>query len=145
MGTVQQILQTKGSDVWSITPDTTAFAAIKLMADMNVGALLVLEGERVVGILSERDYARKVALHNRASKTTLAKEIMTKKVVSVRPDQTVDKCMALMTDKHIRHLPVIDDEENLLGIISIGDIVKSVISEQQMIIDHLQDYITGAG
>lgn len=145
MGTVQQILQTKGSDVWSITPDTTAFVAIKLMADMNVGALLVLEGERVVGILSERDYARKVALHNRASKTTLAKEIMTKKVVSVRPDQTVDKCMALMTDKHIRHLPVIDDEENLLGIISIGDIVKSVISEQQMIIDHLQDYITGAG
>lgn len=145
MTTVRQILQSKGSDVWSVNSDASAFSAIKLMADMNVGALLVIDGERVMGILSERDYARKVALHDRVSKTTAVKEIMTQRVISVRPDQTVEKCMMLMTDKHIRHLPVIDDEDNLHGIISIGDVVKSVISEQQMIIDHLQDYITGVG
>ncbi len=145
MTTVRQILQVKGTDVWTVTPDTTTFAAIKLLADMNIGALLVMEGDEVVGIFSERDYARKVALHQRVSKTTLIKEIMTPDVISIRPDQTVEKCMRLMTDKHIRHLPVINEEGNLEGIISIGDVVKSVISEQQMIIDHLQDYITGGG
>ena len=102
-------------------------------------------GDDVVGIFSERDYARKVALHGRVSQTTLIREIMTPDVISVRPDQTVEKCMRLMTDKHIRHLPVIDENGRLEGIISIGDVVKMVISEQQMIIDHLQGYITGGG
>jgi CBS domain-containing protein len=145
MTTVRQILQAKGTDVWTVTPDTTTFAAIKLLADMNIGALLVTEGDDVVGIFSERDYARKVALHGRVSQTTLIGEIMTPDVISVRPDQTVEKCMRLMTDKHIRHLPVINEDGRLEGIISIGDVVKMVISEQQMIIDHLQGYITGGG
>ena len=145
MTTVRQILQTKGIDVWTVTPDTTTFAAIKLLADMNIGALLVTEGDEVVGIFSERDYVRRVALHERLSKSTLIREIMTPDVISVRPDQTVEKCMRLMTDKHIRHLPVINEDGHLEGIISIGDVVKTVISEQQMIIDHLQDYITGGG
>ncbi len=145
MTTVRQILQTKGSDVWSVESETTAYDAIKLMADKNVGALLVIDDGRVVGIMSERDYARKVALHGRVSRTTAVAEIMTEKVISVRPDQTVDTCMVLMTERHIRHLPVIDDDENLHGIISIGDVVKMVISEQQMMIDHLQDYITSGG
>lgn len=145
MTTVRQILQTKGSDVWSVESETTAYDAIKLMADKNVGALLVIDDDQVVGIMSERDYARKVALHGRVSRTTAVAEIMTEKVISVRPDHTVDACMVLMTDKHIRHLPVIDDDEILHGIISIGDVVKMVISEQQMMIDHLQDYITSGG
>ena len=145
MTTVRQILQTKGTDVWTVTPDMTTFAAIKLLADMNIGALLVTEGDEVVGIFSERDYVRRVALHERLSKSTLIREIMTPDVISVRPDQTVEKCMRLMTDKHIRHLPVINEDGRLEGIISIGDVVKMVISEQQMIIDHLQDYITGGG
>jgi CBS domain-containing protein len=113
------------------------------MADMNIGSLLVIEDGDIVGIFSERDYARKVALLNRSSKTTPVGEIMSSPVVSVRPDQNLQKCMALMTDKRIRHLPVIDDEGELMGIISIGDVVKAVISEQEVIINHLQDYISG--
>ena len=145
MTTVRQILQGKGSDVWSVTSTTTAFDAIKLMADKNIGALLVIDDGQVVGIMSERDYARKVALQGRVSKSTSVKDIMTADVISVRPDQTVDSCMVLMTDKHIRHLPVIDADDNLLGLISIGDVVKMVISEQQLMIDHLQGYIAGTG
>ncbi|HIE55835.1 MAG TPA: CBS domain-containing protein [Chromatiaceae bacterium] len=143
MTTVNQLLQVKGNDVWSVTPSTTIFEAIKLMADMNIGALLVIENDEIVGIFSERDYARKVALLNRSSKTTPVSEIMSSPVVSVRPDQNLQKCMALMTDKHIRHLPVIDEDGQLTGIISIGDVVKAVISEQEVIINHLQDYISG--
>lgn len=143
MTLVSQLLQSKGYDIWSVTPDTTTFEAIKLMAHMNVGALLVIENGEVVGIFSERDYARKVALHDRTSKTTPVSEIMSTQVVSVRLDQTVEKCMALMTDKHIRHLPVMDENDELVGIISIGDVVKATIAEKDIIIDHLQDYITG--
>lgn len=143
MTTVNQLLQIKGNDVWSVTPNTTTFDAVKLMADMNIGSLLVIENGDIVGIFSERDYARKVALLNRSSRTTPVGEIMSSPVVSVRPDQNLQKCMALMTDKRIRHLPVIDDEGELMGIISIGDVVKAVISEQEVIINHLQDYISG--
>ncbi len=143
MTTVNQLLQAKGFDVWSVTPDTTTFEAIKLMADMNVGSLLVIDNGEIVGIVSERDYARKIALHDRSSKTTPVSEIMTAPVVSVRPDQNLQKCMALMTDKHIRHLPVINEDGELIGIISIGDVVKAVISEQEVVINHLQDYIAG--
>ena len=143
MTTVNQLLQVKGNDVWSVTPSTTTFEAVKLMADMNIGSLLVIENDEIVGIFSERDYARKVALLNRSSKTTPVGEIMSSPVVSVRPDQNLQKCMALMTDKRIRHLPVIDENGELMGIISIGDVVKAVISEQEVIINHLQDYIAG--
>ncbi len=143
MTTVNQLLQVKGNDVWSVPPNTTTFDAVKLMADMNIGSLLVIENGDIVGIFSERDYARKVALLNRSSKTTPVGEIMSSPVVSVRPDQNLQKCMALMTDKRIRHLPVIDEEGELMGIISIGDVVKAVISEQEVIINHLQDYISG--
>ena len=143
MTTVNQLLQAKGNDVWSVTPSTTTFDAVKLMADMNIGSLLVIENDDIVGIFSERAYARKVALLNRSSRTTPVGEIMSSPVVSVRPDQNLQKCMALMTDKRIRHLPVIDDAGELMGIISIGDVVKAVISEQEVIINHLQDYISG--
>ncbi len=143
MTTVNQLLQIKGYDVWSVAPDTTTFDAIKLMADMNVGSLLVIDNGEIAGIVSERDYARKIALHHRSSKTTPVKDIMTTPVVTVRPDQNLQKCMTLMTDKRIRHLPVVDENGELMGIISIGDVVKAVISEQEVIINHLQDYIAG--
>lgn len=140
---VKQILQTKGRDVWSVSPDDSVFAALELMADKDIGAVLVIDDDEVVGIFSERDYARKVILRGKSSKGTPVSEIMTEKVIFVRPDQTVDKCMAVMTDKHIRHLPVQDDDGRLVGVISIGDVVKAIISQQQVIIDHLQDYIYG--
>src|SRR5512134_1756328 len=121
MKTVSQLLQTKGNEVWSIGPDALVIEALKLMAEKGIGALVVLDAGRVVGILSERDYARKVSLQGKSSKTTLVREIMTEKVVYVRPDQTVEDCMALMTNKRIRHLPVLDDNQ-LAGVISIGDV-----------------------
>lgn len=143
MKTVNQLLQGKGHDVWSVSPDTSVFEALKLMADKNIGAVLVLEKGQVVGIFSERDYARKVILRGKSSKKTLVSQIMTTGVISIRPDQTVNKCMALMTDKRIRHLPVLKDNGELVGVISIGDVVKSIISDQRIIINHLEDYITG--
>ncbi len=142
MKTVSQLLQTKGRQVWSIGPEAWVIDALKLMAEKEVGALLVVEAGRVVGILSERDYARKVSLHGKSSKTTLVREIMTEKVVYVRPDQTVADCMAVMTNKRIRHLPVLEDDQ-LVGVISIGDVVKEVISAQEFIIAQLENYITG--
>ena len=142
MKTVMQLLQTKGQNVWSITPDAWVIDALKLMAEKRVGALLVLEAGQVVGIISERDYARKVSLLGKSSKTTPVREIMTPKVVYVRPEQTIEDCMALMTDKRIRHLPVLADDQ-LIGVISIGDVVKAVISEQEFIIAQLENYITG--
>jgi CBS domain-containing protein len=137
-----QLLQTKGQDIWSITPDALVIDALKLMAEKRVGALLVLEAGQVVGIISERDYARKVSLLGKSSKTTPVREIMTEKVVYVRPEQTIEDCMALMTDKRIRHLPVLADDQ-LIGVISIGDVVKAVISEQEFIIAQLENYIIG--
>lgn len=142
MKTVRQLLDEKGHKVWSLGPEATVFEAIKLMADKGVGALIVMQGEAPVGLISERDYARKVALEGRSSKGTKVSEVMTTRVVCVRPDQSVEESMALMTDKRVRHLPVMVDGQ-LLGIISIGDLVKTIIAEQQFIIEQLEHYITG--
>jgi CBS domain-containing protein len=142
MRTVRDILQGKGTEVWSVTPDTTVVDALKLMAEKNIGAVLVLDEDRVVGVLSERDYARKVTLQGRTSKDTAAREIMSGRVVGVEPQQTVEDCMALMTDKRIRHLPVVEGGE-VIGVVSIGDIVKAIISEKEFLIDQLEHYITG--
>ncbi|MBP6470354.1 MAG: CBS domain-containing protein [Chloroflexi bacterium] len=144
MTTINQLLQNKGKDVWTIAPTDKVFHALELMAEKNIGALPVVENGRVCGIFSERDYARKVVLHGRSSHDTPIADIMTAQVISVRPQEGMSRCMALMTDKHIRHLPVLDDNEQLIGIISIGDVVKAIIAEQQVLIDHLQDYITGS-
>jgi CBS domain-containing protein len=142
MKTVRELLQAKGYDIWSVAPDDSVYDALKLMADKNVGAVLVTEAGNLVGILSERDYARKVTLKGRTSKDTPVREIMTEKVVYVRPDQTSDECMALMTDKRVRHLPVIENGQ-LIGIISIGDVVKEIISHQEFMLEQLENYITG--
>lgn len=143
MKTVAEILKAKGDQaVHSIGPDASVYDAVALMAQKNIGALLVMEGERIVGMLSERDYARKVVLMARSSKDTPLREIMTTSVIYVRPDQTSEECMALMTQSRVRHLPVID-EGKLAGLISIGDLVKGIISEQKFIIEQLQHYITG--
>lgn len=142
MKVVKDVLQAKGHQVWSITPDATVYDALTLMAEKNVGALVVLEGGRVVGIISERDYARKVILKGKASKDLQVREIMTHRVVCVRPEQTMAECMVLMTDKHIRHLPVLVDDR-LAGLVSIGDVVKAIIAEKEFIIEQLESYITG--
>ena len=142
MKTVAQLLRTKGHQVLSVSPDIPVFAALEVMAEKNVGALLVLEGERLVGIFSERDYARKVILKGKASKETPVREIMSSHVLYIRPEQTIEDCMALMTDKRVRHLPVMEAEK-LVGVISIGDVVKAVIAEQEFMIEQLQNYITG--
>jgi CBS domain-containing protein len=142
MVTVRQLLERKGSNVYSIAPDASVFDALELMAEKSVGALLVLEGSRLVGVISERDYARKVILHGKASKDTPVRDIMSAKVYWVNPDYRIEECMAVMTDKTIRHLPVFEDEK-LIGVISIGDVVKAIISEQEFIIDQLEQFITG--
>jgi len=143
MKTVKQLLQAKVADIWTIMPDAKVYDALALMADKNIGALLVVDAGRLVGIFSERDYARKVVLHGKSSRETPVREIMTTRVVYVRPEQTIEDCMALMTDKRIRHLPVIDGER-VMGVISIGDVVKTIISEQSFIIAQLENYIAGA-
>lgn len=140
MKTVRQIIESKAHKVLSVSPDATVYDALKLMAEYDVGALVVMDGDRLVGIFSERDYARKVILHGKASKDTYVREIMTDKVLCVRPEQTMDQCMALMTDKRVRHLPVLD-HKHVIGVISIGDVVKEVISEQQFMIEQLEQYI----
>ena len=142
MNNVRQLLQTKGKDVWSITPGTSVLDALKLMADKNIGALMVIDGERLAGIFSERDYARKVTLKGKSSRELTVAEVMTTDVISVRPEQTIVDCMELMTEKRIRHLPVIDAGRTV-GVISIGDVVKSIISVQKDTITHLEEYITG--
>lgn len=139
---VRDILQEKGREIWRVSPQTSVFDALKLMADRNIGALLVLEGEKLAGIFSERDYARKVILKGKASKDTAVAEIMTAVVVTVRSSHTVEECMELMTANRIRHLPVIDGEE-LAGVISIGDVVKAIISDREFTIKQLENYITG--
>lgn len=142
MITVSQILQEKDGNTWTIGPQATVFDALKLMADKGIGALVVVEGDAVVGIFSERDYARKVILKGRSSKETQVSWIMTEQVITVDPDTTVDVCMGLMTDRHIRHLPVMEDN-HLIGVISIGDVVKVIVSEQTYLIEHLENYIVG--
>lgn len=141
MKTLNLLLQKKGRQVWSVPPDATVFDALRLMADKGIGAVLVMDGERVVGILSERDYARKVALEGRTSRETPVREIMTPRVVYARADQTVEEAMAIMTEKRVRHLPVFQGDR-LVGIVSIGDLVKEIISDQQFMIDQLINYIT---
>jgi len=140
MKTVRQLLQLKGAGVISIAPETSVLEALKLMAERDIGALIVLDGDRLAGMFSERDYARKIVLHGKSSKETTIREIMTEKVFHVGPSQTVEQCMQLMTDRHIRHLPVLEDNK-VVGVISIGDAVKEVISEQQFTIKQLEDYI----
>ena len=143
MKTVKELLRGKGYQVWSIGPDATVYEALTLMAEKDVGALLVLDSAgHLVGVLSERDYARKIVLKGKTSRETPVREIMTEKVVWVRPDQTIEECMALMTNKRIRHLPVLEGGR-LLGVISIGDVVKDIISEQEFMIEQLENYITG--
>ena len=143
MKIVKDILQAKGHEVWSISPDRSVYDALTLMAEKNVGALVVMERDRVIGIISERDYARNVILKGKSSKELAVQEIMTSRVVCVRPEQTMEECMELMTDKHIRHLPVLDDEKRLVGLISIGDVVKAIIVDKEFIIGQLEGYITG--
>ena len=140
-GTVGSVLKRKGSEVWVVTPDQTVYEAIERMADKAVGALLVISDGKLVGIISERDYARKVILKGRSSRTTLVKEIMTSPVIFVTPEQAVDACTDIMTRNRIRHLPIVENEK-VLGVISIGDLVKWVVSEQEETIEHLQNYIS---
>jgi CBS domain-containing protein len=142
MKTVRDILNVKGTDVWRVGPEATVFDALQLMAEKEVGALVVTENDRVVGIISEREYARKVILQGRSSPTTLVKEIMITPVVHTYLEQPIEECMALMTEKRTRHLPVIE-EGKLVGIISIGDLVKSIIADQKFIIEQLERYISG--
>jgi CBS domain-containing protein len=140
--TIKQLLDEKGRDIWSIKPEDTVFDAIKRMAEKRIGALIVLENGKLVGIISERDYARKVILKNKASQDTTVREIMVSPVVCGRPEQTVDECMTLITHKRVRHLPIIDKNQ-VVGVISIGDLVKSIIAQQQFEIEQLEHYITG--
>jgi CBS domain-containing protein len=141
-GTIGEILNIKGSQVWSISREATVFDAIQLMADKNIGALLVIEKDKLVGILTERDYTRKIALKGKSSKQTAVKEILSGEVIHVTPDHTVEECMRLMTDHRVRHLPVLEGEK-LLGIVSIGDLVNWIISAQNSTIQQLQTYIAG--
>lgn len=142
MKTVREILLNKGNQVWTVSPDTTVFTALQLMAEKNTGALLVTKDDKVVGILSERDYARKVVLLGKFSKDTLVQEIMSSTIFYVEPSFSTEECMALMIDKRVRHLPVMDNEK-LVGIISIGDVVKGVIDEKEFLISQLEHYIKG--
>ncbi len=142
MKTVQQMLHAKGFDVWSTSPDTSVYDALKLMAENNVGALLVMNEKKLIGIFSERDYARKMILKGKHSKDTAVREVMTENPICIGPDKSIEECMTIMTDSHIRHLPVVE-RENLVGVISIGDVVKAIISEQQGTIADLESYITG--
>jgi CBS domain-containing protein len=141
MKRVKDILAVKGYAIWSVAPDASVYDALQIMSEKEVGALLVMEGAKLIGIISERDYARKIILHGRASPTTLVKEIMTARVMYTHPEQPIEECMALVTEKRTRHLPVIE-EGKVVGIISIGDLVKAIIDEQKFIIEQLERYIS---
>lgn len=142
MKTVSDILKEKKKEIYSIAPDATVFDALKLMDEKEVGALIVMEKGAVVGIISERDYARKIILKDKSSKKTLVKEIMTSQMFSVKPETTVEECMVLMTAKKVRHLPVFD-KGKFVGIVSVGDAIKSIISHQEILIEQLSNYIAG--
>jgi CBS domain-containing protein len=141
-GTVSALLHHKGSDIWSVPPETTVFEAIKLMADKNIGALLVMSGGKLVGIFSERDYTRKVVLQGKTSRETRVREIFSTEVISVGPHHSVEECMKLMTEHRVRHLPVVEGEK-VVGLISIGDLVNWIISIQSAQIDQMAQYISG--
>ena len=140
MRTVRQLLDTKSPEIHSISPDAPVIDAIRLMAERRIGALLVMDGPRLAGMLSERDYARKIVLQGRSSRDTMVREIMTADVVSVSPEDNSDRCMQLVTDSRIRHLPVVENGQ-VIGLISIGDLVKATIEAQRRELDHLQRYI----
>ena len=142
MKTVKDILGAKRSKVYFISPDATVYEALNRMAEKNVGSMLVFEGKNLLGLISERDYSRKTILKGRLSKDTAVREIMTTSVVSVHPDDDIEACMELFTDKHVRHLPVIE-KGKVVGIVSIGDVVKSIIDYKEFIIEELENYIKG--
>jgi len=144
MPIVKDLIRTKGSQIWSITPDATVYHAMEMMAEKKVGALLVMKSGSIEGILSERDCVRKVDILGKASRAVKVEEIMTRNVIYVEARQPLEDCMAIMTEKRIRHLPVFD-EGQLVGVVSIGDVLKEIISEQKVMISHLEHYITGAG
>ncbi len=140
--TVKHLLEQKGRNVWTIDPDATVFDALAKMAEKDIGSLVVTDGEKLIGMITERHYSRNVILKGKTSPTTLVRDIMERNVIHVRPEQSVEQCMALMTDKRVRHLPVLDGKK-LIGIISIGDLLKSIISKQEFVIDQLEHYIQG--
>ena len=140
--TVKHILQQKGRNFWTIDPDATVFDALAKMAEKDVGSLVVMDREKLIGIITERHYSRKVILKGKTSPSTLVREIMERNVVHVRPDQPVELCMALMTERRVRHLPVLEGDR-VIGIVSIGDLLKSIISKQKFVIDELEHYIHG--
>ncbi len=141
MKKAKNLLDSKGSDVWSVTPQSTVLQAIKVMAEKRIGALLVMNGSELCGVFSERDYARKVILKGISSSNTPVSDIMTREVVVAKPEHTVEECMALMTEKRVRHLPVVEGDA-VIGVLSIGDLVKSIIEDQQFTIEQLENYIT---
>ncbi len=143
MTTIGQLLESKGRQVWSVNTEATVYDALRLMAEKNIGALIVMHEGHIVGVISERDYARKVILEGKTSRDTPVSEIMTTTVLHALPEQSVADCMALMTDKRVRHLPVMDDGQ-ISGIVSIGDLVKAIIAEQEFVIGQLENYISGA-
>ena len=143
MKTLRQLIDGKNRQLATVSPGQSVLRALEIMADVDVGALLVLDGKQLVGVFSERDYARKVILQGKASRHTLVSEVMTGKVICVAPERTLEECMAIMTEKHIRHLPVLDDNQMVIGIVSIGDVVKEMVSQQKFIIGQLENYITG--
>ena len=142
MTTVRQLLDQKGSKIWSIHPDATVFDAIAKMAEKDIGSMVVMDGDELVGIITERHYARNVVLKGKTSPATPVRDIMERRVIIARPEQSVDQCMALMTEKRVRHLPVLEGEKPI-GMVSIGDLVKSIVGDQKFIIDQLEHYIHG--
>ena len=143
MKTLKQLIEGKNKVLASVTPEQSVLRALEIMAEYDVGALLVIDGKRLAGVFSERDYARKVILQGKASRHTKVRDVMTGKVFYVTPESSIEECMALMTEKHIRHLPILDDQENVLGVVSIGDVVKETISQQRFIIGQMEKYISG--
>jgi CBS domain-containing protein len=142
MKTARDLLREKGTQVYSTSPDASVYDALQLMADKNIGALIVFEGDRMVGLISERDYARKIVLKNKFSRETAVAEIMSRDVVTVSPDRNLEECMEVITARRVRHLPVVEDD-HVLGIISIGDIVKGIIEHKEFVIEQLEYYIKG--
>jgi CBS domain-containing protein len=142
MTTIRLLLDKKGSDVWSVPPDATVYDALRLLEERDIGALLVIKGEELVGIISERDYARKVALKGKTSMKTPVTEIMTDRVVVVAPERTIDQALAIMTERRLRHLPVVE-KDKVIGVVSIGDLVKEIIADKEFIIEQLESYIAG--